>query len=396
MFKRLFSLPLDANNSAFIFGPRGTGKTHWIEYFLRDVEHIYFDLLDSSTYRTFQANPEAIQAHIPDNYQGWIVIDEVQRVPELLNEVHRAIEHNKQRFILTGSSARQLRKKGTNLLAGRALRYHMHPLTIQELGDAFDLEHALTLGMLPETYAHDQPERYLASYIETYLREEVLQEGLTRNISAFARFVEIASYSQGSSINASEIAREVSIDRKVIENYFSILTDLLLCHMVPPFTKRAKRKLMQKDRFYYFDVGIYHQLRPKGILDSTSEIGGAALETLFLQSLLAIIDYNNLSAKVYYWRTISGIEVDFIVYGDDILAAFEIKHTKSITPSLTKGLKQFKKDYPMCQSYLIYQGKEKQYLSDNITALPIAEALRTLPNILSGDKKNNQALFEAK
>lgn len=384
MFERLLTIPLDVENSAFIFGPRGIGKTHWLKYHLRNIEHIYFDLLDSATYRLFQATPEAIQSRIPSGYQGWIVIDEVQRVPELLNEVHRAIEHDQQRFILTGSSARKLREKGINLLAGRALRYHMHTLVIQELGEAFNIEHALTLGMLPETYTHNQPEHYLATYIETYLREEVLQEGLTRNISAFARFLEVASYSQGSSINASEISREVGIDRKVIENYFYILTDLLLCHMIPPFTKRAKRKLMQKDRFYYFDAGIYNYLRPKGILDNSSEVGGVALETLFLQSLLAIIDYNHLSEKVYYWRTATGIEVDFVVYGDDALIAFEIKHTKFITPKLIKGLKQFKNDYPMCRSYLIYQGKEKQYLSDGIVALPIAEALLLLPDILLG------------
>ncbi len=382
MFKRLFSLPLDMHNSVFIFGPRGTGKTLWIQHYLRNLEHLYFDLLDSKTYRIFQATPEEIQQRIPKDYKGWIVIDEVQRVPELLNEVHRAIESRHQRFILTGSSARKLRKNGTNLLAGRALRYRMHPFIIQELGDSFTLEHALTLGMLPATYTYNQPDRYLATYIEAYLREEVLQEGLTRNISAFTRFLEIASYSQGSTINTTEIAREVSVDRKVVENYFSILNDLLLSHKIPPFTKHAKRNLVQKDKFYYFDAGVYQQLRPKGLLDSSSEIGGIALETLFLQSLLAVIDYYNVSAKVYYWRTTSGIEVDFIVYGEKTLIAFEIKHTKSITPTLIKGLKQFKMDYPMCKSYLIYQGADIQYLAEDIIALPITEALTQLPTLL--------------
>lgn len=382
MFKRLFNIPLNTDNSAFIFGPRGTGKTQWLTSTFKHIDHLYFDLLDSSTYRAFQATPEVIQQHIPERYTGWVIIDEVQRVPELLNEVHRSIEHNTQRFILTGSSARKLRKEGTNLLAGRALRYHMHPLTIQELGDAFSLEHALTLGMLPATYTYDSPERYLATYIEAYLREEVLQEGLTRNISAFSRFLETASFSQGAAINSAEIAREIGIERKVVENYFSILRDLLLCHMVPPFTKKAKRKVMQKERFYYFDVGVYQQLRPKGILDRPEEIGGFALETLFLQSLLAIIDYHNMDLEVFYWRTTSGTEVDFIVYGEQNLLAFEVKHTKSITPKLIKGLKKFQNDYPMCKSYLIYQGQETQYLADSITALPFVHALKELPALL--------------
>ena len=387
MFKRLFTLPLESQDSAFIFGPRGTGKTLWLQHALRNSEYLYFDLLDSLTYRTLQASPEAIQQRIPSDYHGWVVIDEVQRVPELLNEVHRAIEHNKQRFILTGSSARKLRQKGTNLLAGRALRYHMHPLITQELGNAFSLNHALTLGMLPATYTYENPERYLATYIESYLREEVLQEGLTRNISAFARFLEVASYSQGSSINAAEIAREVAIERKVVENYFSILNDLLLCHMLPPFTKKAKRKLMVKERFYYFDVGVYQQLRPKGLLDSPQDVGGLALETLFLQSLLAIIDYYNLPLQVYYWRTTNGTEVDFIVYGEDTLLAFEVKHTTSITSKLIRGLKQFQIDYPICKSYLIYQGNDIQYLADQITALPILQALNDLPTILQAGTK---------
>lgn len=384
MFQRLLDLPLDSANSAFIFGPRGTGKTRWLKHHLGKQPHVYIDLLNSKVYRQLQSQPEALSTFIPPNFQGWIAIDEVQRVPELLNEVHRLIEHQYQRFILTGSSARKLRKFGTNLLAGRALRYHMHPLTIQELGTSFNLSHALTLGLLPATYTYDQPAHYLSTYVEAYLREEVQQEGLTRNLGAFARFLEIASYSQGNTTNYAEIAREVGVDRKVIENYFSILRDLLLCHTIAPFTKHAKRKLIQKERFYYFDTGVYHQLRPTGLLDNAQEINGIGLETLFLQSTLALIDYLKLDQNVYYWRTTSGIEVDFILYGEKSLLAFEIKHTSHITPKSIKGLKQFKEDYPMCQAYLIYQGEETQYLADGIIALPFETALLRLPELLTG------------
>ncbi len=383
MFARLFNLPLDHQDSLFIFGPRGTGKTQWLKHHLLKQPHTYIDLLAPLTYRTLKAKPEALSEKIPIKNTDWIVIDEVQKIPELLDEVHRLIEHKSQRFILTGSSARKLKRDGVNLLAGRAIQYHMHPLIFQELNHAFNLEHALTLGMLPATYSYDDPAGYLATYIDIYLREEVVQEGLTRNVSAFARFLEVASFSQGAVINATEIAREVGVNRQVIQNYFSILDDLLLAHMLPAFTKKAKRRLITTSKFYYFDVGVYTQLRPKGILDAPSEIAGMGLETLFFQSVLALIDYHRLNYRVYYWRTTTGTEVDFIVYGEEKLLAFEIKHSQTITPKMLHGLKQFKQDYPMAELYIIYTGKEVLYLNDKITALPIQNILEQLPKLLS-------------
>lgn len=381
MFKRLLNLPLNSHDSLFIFGPRGTGKTQWLKSHLKSDSYIYFDLLDALTFRNFQARPERLKEMIDPNFNGWIVIDEVQKLPELLDEVHRLIEHENKKFLLTGSSARKLKRAGVNLLAGRAIRYHMHPLVIQELKEAFNLEHALTLGMLPATYTYSDPVGYLATYVDTYLREEVQQEGLTRNISAFARFLEIASFSQGSTVNYTEIAREVGIDRQVVQNYFSILNDLLLSHSLPAFTKRAKRRLITSDKFYYFDAGVYHNLRPKGILDAPSEIAGPALETLFYQSILAIIDYFKLDQSVYYWRTANNIEVDFIAYGQQNLIAFEIKHSKTIRSKMLKGLQLFKEDYPMAKLYLLYLGEETLYLGD-ITVLPFQKALNNLPDLL--------------
>jgi predicted AAA+ superfamily ATPase len=201
MFKRLLQLPLNGQSSIFLFGPRGTGKTHWIKDNMPSA--LYLDLLEFSTYNTLFANPSRLETLIPPDYQNWIVIDEVQRVPELLNEVHRLIEHKKFKFLLTGSSARSLRRKGTNLLAGRALKYHMHPLTIQEVGDAFNLNNVLQYGLLPAAIDHEQPKKYLESYVQTYLREEVQQEGLTRNLGSFARFLETASFSQGEVLNCT-------------------------------------------------------------------------------------------------------------------------------------------------------------------------------------------------
>lgn len=382
MFKRLLELPLDSHDSLFLFGPRGTGKTKWLKTHLAEGTYAYFDLLDALTFRQLNAHPEHLKNLIDPNFKGWIVIDEVQKIPELLDEVHRLIEHENQRFILTGSSARKLKQQGVNLLAGRALRYQLHPLVIQELGSEFSLEHALTLGMLPATYTYDDPARYLTTYIDTYLREEILQEGLIRNISAFTRFLEVASFSQGSTVNYTEIAREVGIDRQIVQGYFAILRDLLLSHALPAFTKKAKRRLITSVKFYYFDVGVYQNLRPKGILDSPSEIAGASLETLFYQSILAIVDYFKFDQQIYYWRTAGGAEVDFIVYGKNNLLAIEIKHTKHITSKMLRGLRSFKEDYPMAQLYILYLGAETLYLSDGITALPFVEALKKLPELL--------------
>jgi len=382
MLKRLFSIPLESKNSCFIFGPRGTGKTHWLKAHLSQEDHVYIDLLEPLTYRRLKARPEDLQQLFDPRFQGWVVLDEVQKVPELLDEVHRLIEHEGKRFILTGSSARKLKRDGVNLLAGRAIHYHMHPLIIQELKDVFNLEHALTLGMLPSTYTYDDPKGYLSTYVDTYLREEVMQEGLTRNISAFARFLEVASFSQGSNVNYSEIAREVGIERQVIQNYFSILNDLLLSHTLPAFTKRAKRRLVTSEKFYYFDVGVYQNLRPKGLLDVGSEILGSGLETLFYQSCLALIDYYRSDSQLYYWRTVSGVEVDFIIYGQKSMLAFEIKHSTQITPKMLRGLRSFKEDYPMAKLYILYMGDKKLFLNDNIVALPFVEALKELPHLL--------------
>jgi predicted AAA+ superfamily ATPase len=380
-FKRLLKLPLNGSSSIFLFGPRGTGKTAWLKSNLPNS--IYIDLLDFNNYNQFSANPQRLENLIPVNYDGWVVIDEIQRIPELLNEVHRLIEAKKIRFVLTGSSARSLRKLGTNLLAGRALTYYMHPLIIQEIGELFDFNHALNFGLLPSAVTHPDPQKYLESYVQTYVREEVLQEGLTRNIGSFSRFLEAASFSQGNVLNVSEIARELGLNRLLVSNYFSILDDLLLGKQILPFTYRAKRNMIAHGKFYFFDTGVFRIIRPKGLLDSPQEIDGSALETLFLQSLQAVNDYFNLSYKIYFWRTQSGNEVDFVLYGPKGLYAFEIKRSAKINSSSLKGLKSFLQDYPQAQAYIVYLGKNKEY-HDNITALPFVETLKILPDILAG------------
>ncbi|MEW6103713.1 MAG: AAA family ATPase, partial [bacterium] len=364
----------------FLFGPRGTGKTTWVKSTFTDA--LYIDLLEAELFNDLTANPGRLENLIPKNFEDWIIVDEVQRIPELLTEVHRLIEKYHYRFILTGSSARKLRGKEINLLAGRALYYFFHPLTIAELGRDFNITHSLLYGQLPCVYTESAPKNYLESYVKTYLQEEVVQEGLTRNLGAFYRFLESASFSEASVLNISSVSRDCAVNRKVVEGYFAILEDLLIAYRLPVFTKRAKRRLISHPKFYFFDVGVYRTLRPKGPLDMPEEIEGHAMETLLFQELTAINDYLDLGYQIYYWRTGNNIEVDFVLYGDKGIKAFEIKRTAKITPSLTKGLKAFLKEYPLSKAYFLYGGERRLY-EGNIEIIPIEEALKDLSLLLS-------------
>ena len=377
MYSRLIKPPI--NKSFFLFGPRGTGKTTWVKNTFPDA--LYIDLLEAEIFNDLLANPQRLDNLIPANFNNWIIIDEVQRVPELLHEVHRQIENNHHRFILTGSSAQKLKKKGPNLLAGRALTCFLHPLTAREIGKDFNIEKSLQYGQLPSIYQEPDPKKYLESYVQTYLQEEIQQEGLTRNLNAFSRFLETASFSQGSVLNVSEIAREAMVERKVVENYFSILEDLLIAYRLPVFSRREKRRMISHNKFYFFDVGVYRTLRPRGPLDFPEMIERVAFETLFFQELMALNDYYDLGYKLYYYRTANGHEVDFVVYGERGIRAFEIKRTNKIKTSMLRGLKTFLKDYPLAKGYFVYGGKRKMKMGD-IEIWPIEEMLKGLLEVL--------------
>lgn len=380
MIRRILFQPLKEEKSFFLLGPRCTGKTQFVRAQLPDA--LYIDLLDGEIYHMLLSAPQDIESlFIPKAYEGWIIIDEVQRVPALLNEVHRLIENKGYRFVLTGSSARNLRKKGVNLLAGRALTFFMYPLTIQELGNQFDLSKALEYGLLPPVFNTPSPQSFLSSYVHTYLREEVLQEGLTRNMEAFSKFLEVAAFSQGSLLNKLNVSREAGLKKSTVHNYFQVLQDLLISYELPVFSRKAKRKLVQRAKFYFFDVGVYQTLRPKGVLDRPEEITGIALETLFLQSLRAVNDYYDLRHKLYYWRTQSGLEVDFVLYGENGLHAFEIKSSSNFNEREVKGLLAFQQEYPQAQLYFIYNGR-REYFFKEICVIPVEQALQQLPSLL--------------
>ena len=362
-----------------MFGPRGTGKTTWVKSAFPDA--IYLDLLEAEIFNDLLADPGRIEKFIPLDFKSWIIIDEIQRIPELLNEVHRLIEKYKYKFVLTGSSARSLKRKGPNLLAGRALTYSMHQLTAVELSEDFDLSRSLAYGQLPCAYTEKDPKGYLESYVKTYLEEEIRQEGLTRNLGSFSRFLEAASFSQASVLNISSVARECAVERKVVENYFTILEDLLIAYRVPVFAKKAKRRLIEHPKFYFFDAGIFRTLRPKGPLDAPEEAQGAAVETLLFQELNAINDYLGLGYKIFYWRTSNGSEVDFVLYGSRGIKAFEIKRSAKTSGPMFNGLKAFLRDYPSAKAYFIYSG-ERRMREGSIEIVPIKTALKELPQLL--------------
>lgn len=378
MYNRLFTPP--NNKSFFLFGPRGTGKTTWLKTHFKDA--IYLDFLRPALYQRLLGSENRLEEYIPSDYSGWVVLDEVQKIPNLLDEVHRLIEERKDLyFVLTGSSARKLRRSNVNLLAGRALQYHFFPLTVQEVGNDFVLERALRYGMLPSVFSEDNPKHYLQAYLQTYLEQEVQQEGLTRNIGAFSRFLEIASFSQGESLNITEVAREANINRKVAENYFTILEDLLIAYRLPVFSKRAKRKLTQHRKFYLFDTGIYYQVRPKGVLDSPEELEGVCLESLVLQEIRAMNAYRDWGYDLSFWRTATGIEVDIICYGENGFYALEVKRTRQVSSKHLSGLKSFREDYPQVTPYLLYGGDDVLEV-DGIKVIPVVTFLKGIDRYL--------------
>jgi uncharacterized protein len=367
------------DKSFFLLGPRGTGKSTWLRQTFPDA--VYFDLLDMAVYSELLAHPERLEALALPRKPKRVVIDEVQRLPMLLNEVHRLIETRKWRFALTGSSARKLRRGNANLLAGRARTLTMHPLTASELGRKFELRRSVRYGQLPSVYAESDPDEYLASYVGTYLREEVQAEALTRNLDAFSRFIVAASFSQGSPLSVSAVARDLGIARKTVEGYFDLLDDLLLSVRVPVFTRRAKRSMSSHPKFYFFDSGVYRALRPKGPLDSAEEIDGAAVETLVMQELRATNANLGLGYELSYWCTRDHKEVDFVLYGARGLLAFEVKRSAKFRDGDLSSLRLFSSDYPMARCFLL-NGGDREYEVDRIRVLPLAKALPGLPELL--------------
>ncbi|NNM58312.1 MAG: ATP-binding protein [Legionellales bacterium] len=374
IYQRDFTPP---EKSFFLFGPRGTGKSTLMRMLFEDG--LWLDLLKPDVFRSYLAKPERLfDLASANSNRRPIIIDEIQKIPALLTVVHSLIETLPgQQFILTGSSARKIKRSGADLLAGRALNCSLHPFLAHELGADFDLSIALKQGMLPIIQSDKSPQLSLQSYVQLYLLEEIQAEGLVRNLDSFARFMEVISFSHASLLNVANIARECEVKRKTVENYIQILEDLLLAFTLPVFTKRAQREMVAHPKFYLFDAGVYHTIRPTGQLDRPEEVGGTALEGLVAQHLLAWNAYSAQPATLSYWRTRTGLEVDFIVYGTQGLYALEVKHHHRVDRHDLKSLHAFKTDYPMAQCFILYQGKE-QLMIEGVLCLPCDVFLKQL------------------
>jgi len=373
------SIQAPAKESLLVLGPRGTGKSTWA----RDSfpEALALDLLDPVVYGELLAHPGRLAAIVKGASAATVLLDEVQKLPSLLDEVHRLIESDRVRFILTGSSARKLRRGGANLLAGRARTIAMHAFTAAELGPRFELARSVRYGQLPIAQLGDDPERYLKSYVGTYLREEVQAEALTRNLEAFSRFLVAASFSQASVLSISAVARDVGMSRKTIEGYFLLLEDLLLAFRLPVFTRRAKRDMTAHQKFFFFDAGVYRALRPRGPLDPAEEIDGAAIETLVAQELRATNENLGLGYGLHFWHTRDHKEVDFVLYGERGLVAIEVKRASTYRETDLATLRLFKGDYKMAKCFLFYGGA-RAYEVDGIRVLPLGKALPELASLL--------------
>ena len=279
--------------------------------------------------------------------------------------------------MLTGSSVRKLRRGASNRLAERLLQAEMHPFLASELEKDFELQQALRFGLIPLIWQVEDPAATLQAYVDLYLREEVQAEALVRDLGPFARFLEAISFAHGSLLNLSAVARECQIQRKTVEGYLGLLEDLLLCFRIPVFSKRAKRQLIAHEKFYYFDVGVYRTLRPAGPLDQPEEIEGISLEGLVAQHLRAWIAYRNRGEQLYFWRTKSGSEVDFVVYGNDCFLAWEVKRSTSAHSVDLRSLKSFRQDYPEAEVALLYLGQQSLEI-DGISVIPCEKFLKSL------------------
>ena len=344
------------------------------------------DLLDADLHRTLSAQPGrfrelALAAAGRQPQPGAttdVVVDEVQRAPDLLHVVHALIESGPPlRFALSGSSARKLRRGGVNLLAGRAADLRLHPFMAAELGDAFDLDAALRWGLLPLVAGSPDPGSRLRSFSSFYLDQEVRAEGFARDIGAFSRFLEAMSFSQGAVLNLSAVARDAAVSARTITGHLEVLEDLLLAFRLPVFRRRAKRRLASHPKFFFFDCGVFRALRPAGPLDRPEEIEGGALEGLVAQHLRGWADYRGGDERLFTWRTRSGAEADFVVYSAEEFWAVEVKNSGRVRPEDIRGLRSFGDEYPESRRLLLYRGKHR-LLTGGVLCLPVADFLRRL------------------
>lgn len=342
MYNRVLSLSESETNSLFLFGARQTGKTSLLRE--RFPNSIYYDLLEFDTMMRFRQRPSLLRDLLMEVPNGsLVIIDEIQQVPELLNEIHLLISRKQIRFILCGSSARKLRRNSVNTLGGRALPTTLYPLVSAEIPD-FNLIRAVNNGMMPAIYPLENPRRQVQAYVDVYLKEEIMAEALVRNLMGFSNFLRAAAMTNGEMVNYQNIAQDCGVSAKTVKEYFSILTDTLIGYMIPAYSKTNKRSVVQAPRFYFFDVSIPNFLLNRGDLLPGSPEFGHAFEHFFIQELIAYLGYKNRIEQLTYWRTYTGLEVDAVI--GDARIAIEFKSVTEVRTSHLKNLKRFAEDFP--------------------------------------------------
>lgn len=364
-------------SSYFLLGPRGTGKSTWLIHAYPEAQRI--DLLLGEEERKYASYPERIRSLVEAMPPKSVcILDEIQRVPRLLPEIHALIEQKRDiQFIMTGSTTRKLRRSVSDLLGGRALLRQMGPFLASELQSEFSIQKALKIGLIPLVWESPNPEETLRNYLHLYLKEEVQAEGLVRQIGDFSRFLEIASFSHASIWTTIDIGRESNVKRATVDNYLQILQDLFLAFSLPVFSRRAKRRLIAHQKFYFFDVGVYRILRPQGILDNSCEIEGMALEGLVAQHLHAWVLAQQEPHSLSFWRTQTGLEVDFIIYGPRGFWAIEVKRSPNLSPDSVRGMLAFKDEYPEAQCLFVTLGRQRE----NYRGFPVIPVEEFLLNI---------------
>ena len=378
MFKRSLTINLPKGKSAFLWGARKTGKSTYLK--LKFPKSIRYDFLKTDTYFSLSKQPSLLREHLlsetnKEKLKFPIIIDEVQKIPPILDEVHWLIENKGLSFILCGSSARKLKRGHANLLGGRAWRFEMFPLTSKEIGN-IDLLKALNSGSIPTHYQEKQYRKSLKSYVQDYLKEEIMEEGLTRNVPAFARFLDSLGYSHGELTNFSNIARDCGVDSKTVREYYQILVDTLLGTFIEPFEKRTSRQTIRStSKFYLFDVGIAGILSKRVIQEERGILFGRAFEHFILMELLAHRAYTELDYNIKFWRTKTGLEVDFIL-GEGAIA-LEVKGTNRVDKTELKSIKTFKDEYNPRKS-IIVSNENTPRLCEGIEILPWRNFLEML------------------
>jgi len=371
MFTRRLRLPPPGTETFFLWGPRQTGKTTLLQAAYPDA--LWIDLLKADEYRRYVQNPELLRGELaarPTVRQ--VVIDEVQKVPQLLDEAHWLHERRGIRLALCGSSARKVKRGQANLLGGRAVRYELLGLTALEIGREFDLDRMLNHGYLPRIYLSDEPRRLLNSYVADYLKEEVAAEGLVRTLPVFSGFLNIAALSDAEIVNFSTIARECGVSSHTVKGYFGILEDTLLGRWLPAYTRRPKRRVIGAPKFYFADAGVVNHLARRGELQRGSELYGKAFENWVFHELCAHNAYTETFATLSHWRLASGIEVDFVI--NDMQLAIEVKATAKITADHLKGLRSLAQDHPRIkQRVVVCLEAKSRRTEDGILILPAGD-----------------------